>query len=525
MAFCLFIGLFARLYGLDLVFTSDEGYWMQRTVRFGGALFQGDYASTYRSGHPGVTVTWVGLAGVGRQLVEANAGPPSITPQILERVRTYGQMMRLSRRAVSIVASVLMAAAAALAWRLLGPAGALGGVLVALDPYTIGMTRLLHVDALLTPFVLVSVLSGLVFWVGGGRWPYLLLSAVTAGLGLLTKAPAVTLIPFFGLVWLIAARPWRGNPRSWVLIIGWGLVLTATYAALWPAVWVQPIETFRRVAEFAATTGGAPHLWPTYFLGAPTTGDPGVLFYPASILLRLGPVATLGLLALVWLTMVRNVPAGSRVLWLLAFVVVFLDIMAIGSKKFDRYMLPVLAVLTVTGGVGIWGVARLWRRRYQAAVVSLAVAAQAFWLVSSYPYPIAAYNPLVGGTAAARQMIMVGWGEGLEQTAAFLNGLPSAGNLTTSTQYHHVLRPQFRGRTVRVPSDRTIDYYVVYVNMVQRDLVPPQVVQAMATTPPAYTALVNGVPFAWVYTGPFLITAAPDEGADDGEADADPPAP
>jgi hypothetical protein len=525
VALCLFVGLFARLYGLDLVFTSDEGYWMQRTVRFGDALYRGDFLQTYRSGHPGVTVMWTGLLGIGIKGAESNPTIVISNPQLLERASNFGLLMRQSRRAITVVAAVLFAFAVLLAGRLLGPAGALGGVLVALDPYTIGMTRLLHVDALLAPLVLVSVLAGLIFWLGRGRWPFLALSAVTGGLALLTKAPAITLLPFFGLVWLVSARPWRGNPRSWLSIVGWGLLLTAVYFAAWPALWVQPVEVLKTVAEFAVTLGGTPHTWPTYFLGAPTTGDPGLLFYPVAIVLRLGPVASLGLLALVVLAATGRLRGNAPVIWLLVFVVIFVDIMAIGSKKFDRYMLPVLAVLTVAAGVGIWGVGRLLRRRLQIALVALAVAAQAAWLVTEYPYPIAAYNPLAGGTAAARQLIMVGWGEGLEQTAAYMNGLPNAEGLTTSTQYHHVLRPQVKGRTVRVPSDRTIDYFVVYVNMVQRNLVPPQVLEKMATTPPVYTALVNGVPFAWVYQGPFSISSVPADVTDDGESDVDPAAP
>ena len=38
--------------------TSDEGYWLQRTVRFGEAVLTRDWVQTARSGHPGVTVMW-----------------------------------------------------------------------------------------------------------------------------------------------------------------------------------------------------------------------------------------------------------------------------------------------------------------------------------------------------------------------------------------------------------------------------------------------------------------------------------
>ena len=90
-------------------------------------------------------------------------------------------MFNVGAAAVAVVAAGLIALAVVLAGRLLGPAGLLGGALVALDPYTIGMTRLLHVDALLTPLLLVALLAGLVFWLGRGGWPFLVLSAVAGG--------------------------------------------------------------------------------------------------------------------------------------------------------------------------------------------------------------------------------------------------------------------------------------------------------------------------------------------------------
>ena len=67
--------------------------------------------------------------------------------------------MTLARTAVSVLAAGLFGLAVWLAWRLLGAAGIFGAALLAADPYTVGMTRL-HVDALLTPLVLVSVLAG-----------------------------------------------------------------------------------------------------------------------------------------------------------------------------------------------------------------------------------------------------------------------------------------------------------------------------------------------------------------------------
>ena len=66
LVFAVSLGL--RLADLDLYSTTDEGYWMQRSVRFGAALARGDLASTYRAGHPGVSVMWAGVIAYGRLL-------------------------------------------------------------------------------------------------------------------------------------------------------------------------------------------------------------------------------------------------------------------------------------------------------------------------------------------------------------------------------------------------------------------------------------------------------------------------
>lgn len=533
---CLVLALFPRVYGLNLVYTSDEGYWMQRSVRFAGALLTGNFAETYRSGHPGVTVMWTGMLGVGPSGALAYADERAASAPTLERAAGFNLIMAEARTAVAIFVAALLALAGYLAFRLLGPGGALGALLLILDPYVVGMTRLLHVDALLAPLMLVSTLAGLVYWLRGRQWPYLAVSGVAAGLALLTKAPASILLPFFGLVWLAEGQPWRRSaaPGGWRTVwlgpLAWGLLAALVYVALWPTLWVQPVERLTELARFVLAVGGVPHNWPTFFLGQPTTGDPGPLFYPIAMLFRLGPVESVGLLLLVGLALARRPVGGAAVSWLAVFVVVFAWVMTLGAKKFDRYMLPALLVLDLLAGVGIWQALRLlagWRpgppaSRLAVAGAVLAVMAQASWLAVSYPYPIAAYNPLLGGTAAARQVIMVGWGEGLEQAAAYLNSRPNAARLNASTQYHHVLRPRFVGGTPRVPTSRVVDYYVVYVNMVQRDIVPAPVKQTMAASPPAFTAMVNGVPFAWVYRGPWVLdttTVAPTDTLDDSPAD------
>jgi hypothetical protein len=170
--------------------------------------------------------------------------------------------------------------------------------------------------------------------------------------------------------------------------------------------------------------------------------------------------------------------------------------MTLGAKKFDRYALPAIVVLDLLAGIGLWCAAR---RLAAARPLLPLLALQAAILVRAYPHPLAAYNPLLGGAAGARQAILVGWGEGLEQVAAYLDRQPRADRLVATTTYWNVLRPLFRGTTAQPDEPAPLDYYVVYINMAQRDLVHPAVRRAIASRPPEFTAVVHGVEYAWVY--------------------------
>ena len=144
-------------------------------------------------------------------------------------------------------------------------------------------------------------------------------------------------------------------------------------------------------------------------------------------------------------------------------------------------------------------------------LLAACVVGQAAMFVASEPYPIAAYNPLAGGASRAGRVIMLGWGEGLEQVAAYLNRQPNAQHLLVATNYIHVVRPRLSGAAVSInlyfdnePDDPppTPDYVVLYINSVQRGQIPPIARRAIRAGPPAFVAYVNGQEYAWVYAVP-----------------------
>lgn len=491
--------------------TSDEGYWMQRTVRFGAAIARGDLSQTFRSGHPGVTTMWVGLLGLGPEGLKQYL-PVRFTNYVtLERDPGYLSAFAATRRAIALVGIGLLVGATALTWRLLGPGAALlGSALVALDPYLLGSSQVFHVDTLLAPFMILALLSAIVYWCDGRQQRFLWLTGVMIGLALLTKAPAATLPIYVSSLALFAVKPWRSGWRAMLPLIGCGVIAALTYAALWPAIWVEPVRRLGQVYEFARTVGGNPHTWPNFFLGQSMTGDPGPFFYPIALAFRLSPVALIGLILLP-LAYQRRLDRVGTLVTLLGFTLFFIALMSIGAKKFDRYMLPAITILVMLAGASFWWVsARMRDQRVRLAIAAGVILAQACLLWRAEPYPIAAYSPLMGGTDSARRMMMVGWGEGLDQVAAYLNAQPNPEYIVAATHYHHVLRPLFHGATVRIVQPVVLDYYVVYINMLQRGLISPTVMALMDTRAPDFTAVVDGVEYAWVYRINGTVDSVPE---------------
>ena len=500
LAVAFVLALVPRLVGIQLVTTADEGHWMQRTLRFGAALASGDQGGTYQRGHPGVMVMWVGTLGIGSELASSFTSEQLASSRELESAPRYLEAFGRARVAVALSVALVTAITAWLSIRLLGPAAGLAGAaLLVLDPYYVGMTRLLHPDALLAPLAVCSVLAIILYYRDGGG-TYLVLSAVAAGLAALTKSPALVIAAYLPLLALFGAR--QTDPRFRLLTAAlWALVAGTVYIVLWPAMWGDPVGQVGQVIGFVLSTGLRPHDSANFFFG-PTLEDPGPAFYPVSIALRLGPIATAGLLAAL---VIPRGEARTRLLWLAAFAALFLAALTVGGKKFDRYALPAIAALDLFAGACVWLAAREVGRWGQPAALA-AFGVQAAILAWSYPYPVTAYNPLLGGHQTALRAIMVGWGEGLEQAAAYLNTQPAANELVVATNYEHAFRPRFVGQTIPIGAleqvqpdeDPPADYAILLRKAAQTDQYPEIVRRALQREPARFVANINGRPYAWV---------------------------
>lgn len=476
------VSLYPRAINLDGYLTTDEGNWMGRTALFTRALVVGDPAGTYQSGHPGVMTMWASLLGMGPDralgLVEY------VRPDGLEKAPGYLETVHQARRAFAVLTALAVVGIAGLAWRLFGPGvGLLTGVLLGLEPFFLAHSVVAHVDSNITAWMTVCILSALVyFWAGGGTG-YLVLSGVAAGLAFLSKAPSAFLPLFVPLVALsaLATRRQLASGPAWTRLVRdgllWGALALAVAVLLWPSFRADPVGTLLQMIDYTEAVGGSDH--ENFFMGQPV-GDPGALYYVVALAFRLTPATLLGLaLLLIGLAPIgRRAPSGwaARVAVLVTFCVLFVWMMALAPKKFDRYLLPIFPTLELLAAVGFWLLLRRLPRGLgvKALPVVLLVLglSQAALAAYVFPYYLAYYNPLLGGGAAARRTFVVGWGEGLDIVTDYLNKKPDAERMTVAGFYPRVMSAQFKGTVL---SDKQYDaamadYIVLYVNAVQRDL-------------------------------------------------------
>ncbi len=523
-----------RLFTLDQCVTADENLWLRRSANFYYALGQRDFKHTFQMPHPGVITSWAGTAGflaVYPDYRGSGAGNLEGDGEFHRLLAEKGvaplDVLVAGRSFVVLVCAVAMLAAFGLLRGLLGlPAALLTFLLIAFDPFYFFLSRLLHLDGLMTSFAFLSLVA-LLAYLQRRHMLLLLLSGAAAGFSWLSKSPGMFLIPFTGLLVLLAffAEGKRlAKEELWPLartLLLWGLAGGAVFVLFWPAMWVDPLGTLSSIFNLATTYAEEGHL--QFFYGQVGNITFPWWYYPVTYLWRSSPLALIGLALTViaavfrW-GLLRRPEVRRTALAVLLYAVLFLVFIRIGEKRFDRYALPIYPALDLLAGLGWLAAVQFvvdvrWLRSkklVQAALLIGLALAQVGNTMRNAPYFASAYNPWLGGTAGAAQVMTVGWGEGLDQAARYLNDKPEAYKLhvfttlasgpfsyfSDSQPENMVLEPGWGAENAERLAKS--DYVVVYISQWQRQLHQPllQVLQGVA---PEHVVRINGVDYAQVY--------------------------
>jgi hypothetical protein len=520
-----------RIMALDQFVTPDEDKWLTRSANFYYALGQRDNDSTFQKGHPGVTTMWAGVAGFLVRYPEyrsSNFGQV-IRPAKLDRyLRKIAQVRPLeilvaSRYFIVLGNAFVLILGFFYARSLIGtPAAILGILLIAFDPFHIALTRILHTDGSLSSLLFLSILA-FISYLHRRNILDLFISGAAAGLGCLTKSPGFIIIPTIGLIALLDfARNFSTNEETslyrriwgylWPLMT-WGFIMLLFFVLLWPAMWVAPQQTLASVVSQAIGYAEVGHKTPIFFNGTiAETGDLGIeffYFYPLTYLWRSTPIVLIGLLGVIVGYIKKREPLDrpetrTTVFGLLIFVLIFTIVMTLGTKKFDRYLLPVYAPLDLIAAIG-WVSLVQWVTKkvhhsalqYGSYLIYVAIIGlQMFWSLNTFPYYLSYYNPLMGGSKKAPDVMQIGWGEGIDQAARYLNNKPNSENLRIDSWYFDGSFSYFYNPSYTLFPNA--DYAVIYVHQWQRST-PRELLAYLSGQTPEHTIWINDIEYVRIY--------------------------
>jgi 4-amino-4-deoxy-L-arabinose transferase-like glycosyltransferase len=464
----LIVALFVpRAIAVDSFATLDEPYWLSMGANFYYALGQREFQNTVYEYQPAVTTMWIVTAAMlfyfpqyrslGQGYLEYEKG--MLDPFMLKHGMSPLELLRDARLIQVVVIVILFLLLYYLLQRLIPKPIVFFAVLfAAFDPYFLGMSRLLNHEAMLSLFVIVSVLAFLIYFSQGRKTIFLLISGVAAGLAQLTKSSAIVVLMPIGVVLLMQViEQWRDgfskavwNPAKVFLI--WLFVLVGTYIVFWPGMWVAPGKMLYQVYgnAFSYTFQGA-RLTVTENLDTSEfnldTNVSGFVELFKVILWRTTPLTWLGVLLGFSLpfTRDRELVRPNRQLFTLLLVTAAAFILMFGiaqGRNSPHYLLACYLALNLLAGLG-WFHAIKWVARritaysgqIQYAGLTLLILAQAWSALSFYPYYYSYRNPILYAAGWYTKYPQKPYGEGLELAAQYLSGLPNAKDSTTLVYY------------------------------------------------------------------------------------------
>jgi hypothetical protein len=442
---------------IDRVINIDEPRWMVRGANFYYAITSGDFENTFYEYHPGITNQWIVAAALHlyfpeyRGMGQGYFDPlkPRFEEFLREQNREALVLARYSRYLQAGVIAVLTVLAFLLL-RLLIPetSALLGMALAVISPFYLGHSRLLNLEGMLALFVLVSLLSILVYVRVERKWLYLLVSGAAFGLAQLSKSSSIVVLGVVGLVLFVDMFN-RGSDSFWKRVgfaaraFGiWFLAAVIVYFVLWPGMWVAPGKMLAGVygnavsyAFQGARLDVTEQLQPSNFgteLDAQGTFDFLKAWASSTTPLTWGGLALLltGLLSPVQGRSLNRETNTSAYLFLLGMLFILMFGLAKGRDS-QHYVLSSYVAFDLLSGIG-WGFALLWigqrwnwlSRSYVPYVFCVVLTFAQISIGLPYaPYYFNYKNPLAAEAAT------YGYGEGMDQAAAYLVQKPNAENM------------------------------------------------------------------------------------------------
>lgn len=438
----LFVFFFVLLHVWNLGhdnFNTDVWKWKQRSYDFGTGVYGLNFAKTFQKYHPGVTLMWVGSTGVK----VSNLFTQDIFAKYFNSDLSKLFLLDTIQKILLVFSiGVVLSFGFYVVHNIFGLRVAiLSFVLLSLEPFYLGLTRVFHLEGIMSAFMVTSVLWLYYFFQETTQIKRLLISGIFGGLAVLTKTSALLIVPFvgFSLIYLSGLIDVRQkiNINEFIRPTKFGFmwlgVALITFVLVWPAMWVAPVKSIEGLYKGIADVGIESEHSQIYF--GTLVEDPGTLFYLVVIGLRSTVWLFLGFIcALIFISLKKLDPKRSSfIIYLASFSLVYLVEITLPSKKLDRYIIPSILTMSLASSIFIdWLVVKF--DKYKYLFMSLLFGFALYTNLLVHPDYFTYYSPLFGGYAKGIYILEPKWLIGEREILAYFTKIKIERGLVDSPQ-------------------------------------------------------------------------------------------
>jgi hypothetical protein len=390
---------------------SDGARWHRRSEKFLTAIKTGDFASTYQHYQPGVTLMWINAA--TKQITWAAQDTFKVPRWSLENATDFPKIHAISETILVLVLSIIFLYQLMLVIKLTGPKTALlYGLLIATEPYLIGIDRWFHLTSLESYLAFSAYLTYLYSFTKQSKKVYIGTGALIA-LATLSKLTAAVVLPLILVTEILHAVYAKNIQRgliSILLILGsFGVV----FVALFPALWVNFFDVVIKLVT-AASSAVENDVREQYF-NFPLS----FVYYPIILGYKLSPL-TLMTFGVSLTLAIRSISGKGNGLsrMLPAYFLAFFLTLTLSAKKIDRYSLSMFQPLILF--------ICIYLTNFKTKMLVIFIAFQL--IVSGCIYYLNSqalsgyYSPILGGAETALRLgVYENSGEYFAQAALYLN--------------------------------------------------------------------------------------------------------
>lgn len=414
-------------------FNTDVWRWKSRSYDFGSGIASGDFKRTLQMYHPGVTLMWLGSAGI--QINNTYAG---IKGQSLVADNDVNIIFQLDLIQKILVVSAQAVAVCFIFYALRNMFGfkysLISIFILTLEPFYLGLSRMFHLEGLVSNFMLSSVIWLYYFFQDKKNNKRLVVSAVFAGFSFLTKTSSVFLIPFCGLTSFIFVFSgikyknikelfekgfWKKILSFCKIFFSWFGIAFAVFFIFWPALWVDFAGVFTTLYSGIKDVGVEGDHIHVYF--GKLTENPGLSFYFVVLGFRSSIYLLLGFIGSLFIR--KKIPLNYRKFldYLLIFVFFFFLQLTIPTKKLDRYILPMLVVMSLASSIFVvWLFEKLKFKKMYIALFLFPIVLTVFFLHRDY---LSYYNPMFGGIKTGVKVLEPKWLIGNDEIVKYFQNI------------------------------------------------------------------------------------------------------